>query len=378
VAVPAAPSPESVLRGDRLDLHHGPGQQSSVNAALPIRLHAGARLRAHVAREGFRLADFGTVLGAAGGPKWLALHGLDRVLAPRLAATGRRVDLVGSSIGGWRFAAWARADPIAALDRLLAAYLAPEHFDPSIRDFDWLFRRYLEALLGEAGAEELCAHEHFAVHLVVASFAASRLPLAGRLGWTALRNAFGRPAFDRDHPLLPRRLLLSTRPPTAGLRRRLPALEGTLAPDGVVEALLATAAVPGLLAPVPGLAPDPARVGVDGGIVDYHFEGTGGPGDGFVLYPHFYGRLVPGWFDKAFRGRHRAPERVDDLLLIRPSDQFVASLPGGRIPDRGDPRRLGPEGCRAAWSEAADAARRLGDALEDVLDRDRVPELLGV
>ena len=47
------------------------------------------------------------VIGASGGPKWLVLHGLDRVLFPWLLANANAsapLHSVASSIGSWRFA----------------------------------------------------------------------------------------------------------------------------------------------------------------------------------------------------------------------------------------------------------------------------------
>ena len=41
-------------------------------------------------------------VGASGGPKWLVLHGLDRVLMPWLLAEARPIHAIGSSIGSWR------------------------------------------------------------------------------------------------------------------------------------------------------------------------------------------------------------------------------------------------------------------------------------
>ena len=107
--------------------------------ASPLRLIAGRRVALHIRREGFRLADFPTLLGAAGGPKWLVLHGLDRVLAPRLVAAGPRFQLIGASIGSWRFAAYAQDDPAAALDRLLRSYTDFDAFAEGPVDMDAVF-----------------------------------------------------------------------------------------------------------------------------------------------------------------------------------------------------------------------------------------------
>jgi hypothetical protein len=67
---------------------------------------------------------------------------------------------------------------------------------------------------------------------------------------------------------------------------------------------------------------------------------------------------------------------VDNLLVIAPSAEFVARLPGAKLPDRNDPRRLGLEGCQKVWCQVAEASRELGDAFEAALENDRIPELL--
>jgi hypothetical protein len=117
---------------------------------------------------------------------------------------------------------------------------------------------------------------------------------------------------------------------------------------------------------VTALAPGPRQV-VDGPP----------RGAGFTLYPHFYPTLTPGWFDKPFGSRRHSAEDLDDLLLITPTPGFVASLPGAKIPDRKDPGRLGPRVCRKTWTGVGEASQRLGEALETVLDEDRIPELIG-
>jgi len=40
---------------------------------------------------------------------------------------------------------------------------------------------------------------------------------------------------------------------------------------------------------------------------------------------------VPGWLDKALRHRHRASERLANLVLLSPSPEWVATLPGAVV-----------------------------------------------
>lgn len=339
-------------------------------SASPLRFLAGRRVREHILREGFRLEDYPTLIGAAGGPKWLVLYGLDRALAPRLAVAGRRYDLVGASIGAWRFAAYAQHDPAAALDRLLASYTRFEVFDDGPVDMNAVFAGYCRDLLGERGAEEILASPHGVLHVVVAWLRRRWLPPLAGLGLAAGANALSRRMLLRYGP---ERLVLSSaeRAPWEDW----PARHVALTEANMAAALRASGAIPGFVSPVPDLVPGEAGFGVDGGIIDYHFDGALSTRD-FVLYPHFYPHLVPGWFDKPFRGRRILPGAVDNLLVIAPSPAFIASLPGGKVPDRNDPKRLGLAACQQVWCQAADASRRLGEAFEEAFERGRIPELL--
>lgn len=353
-----------------------------IPADFPLRFIAGRRVRAHLRAHGFRLQDFPTLLGAAGGPKWLVLYGLDRELAPRLQQAGGRHDLLGASIGAWRMAAYAQQEPVAALDRLAAGYTGEELFSGARLDMTQVFQRWCQALLGPAAGRDLLASEQLALHVLVTWYPASRWPGMLRLGRLVLTNLVGRQFMERHGG---HRLVLSSRPTvpvraweaaseTAAASLR-PPLQAPLTEANMVPALLASAAVPGFIRPVPGLLADRPGFGLDGGLIDYHFDDAPAR-DRFVLYPHFYPHMVPGWFDKPLRRRWLDPRQLDNVLLVAPTAAFVAGLPGGKLPDRGDPRRLGLARCQADWEVVARASLALGDALQQALDHDWVPELV--
>lgn len=341
-----------------------------VASPSPLRFIAGRRVAAHIRREGFRLEDFPTLLGAAGGPKWLVLHGLDRVLAPKLAAAGPRFDLIGASIGSWRFAAYAQEDPASALDRLLASYTQFDVFAEGPIDMDAVFDGYCRALLGDSGIEEVLGSRHAALHVVVTWLQRRWLPALADLSLAAGANAFGRRALLRHGP---ERMLFSTAERDADPAFK--ARQVMLTADNLAPALRASGAIPGFVSPVAGLLPGERGLGVDGGIIDYHFDGALAE-QNFVLYPHFYPHLIPGWFDKPFRRRRIDPQAVDNLLVLAPSAAFVAGLPGAKLPDRNDPRRLGLAACREVWCQVAEASRKLGDAFDEAFEQGRIPELL--
>ena len=101
--------------------------------------------------------------------------------------------------------------------------------------------------------------------------------------------------------------------------------------------MLASCSIPFWLEAVHDIPGAPRGAYWDGGITDYHLHLDYAPmHEGLVLYPHFQPTVVPGWLDKALRHRHRATARLDNVVLLAPSPEWVATLPNGKLPDRDD------------------------------------------
>jgi hypothetical protein len=63
-----------------------------------------------------------------------------------------------------------------------------------------------------------------------------------------------------------------------------------------------------------------------------------------VLYPHFQKSVVPGWLDKGLKWRHKATHFLDNMVLLAPDPDWIKQkLPNGKLPDRTDFVRYGPE-----------------------------------
>lgn len=84
-----------------------------------LSLRAGTDAIRLLNERGLRAEDVDIIPEASGGPKWLAIAGLDRFLFGTFLALPRTrtLHLIGSSIGSWRMAALAQRDPLAALHR---------------------------------------------------------------------------------------------------------------------------------------------------------------------------------------------------------------------------------------------------------------------
>ena len=140
-------------------------------------IRAGARAAARLREEGFHPDLFGTLVGASGGPKWLVLRHLDSVLIDRLVTPRQTtLDVLGSSIGSFRHACYAQADPKVALTCFEPAYVEQSYADddldakgmPSKEAITRESIRVLALTLGDRGAKEICEHPLLRTNIVAA------------------------------------------------------------------------------------------------------------------------------------------------------------------------------------------------------------------
>jgi hypothetical protein len=144
------------------------------------------------------------------------------------------------------------------------------------------------------------------------------------------------------------------------------------------SAILASCSIPFWLKAVHDIPGGPPGAYWDGGITDYHLHWSyAGMREGLVLYPHFQSTVVPGWLDKTWRARHRATAALDNLVLLCPSPEWVATLPGGKIPDRSDFKTYADDepARQRLWRNAVAESQRLADEFAEWAQRDSVDPL---
>ncbi len=142
------------------------------------------------------------------------------------------------------------------------------------------------------------------------------------------------------------------------------------------DALLASGTIPLLAAPVRDIAGAPPGLYWDGALVDYHLllpYPRRSTADRIVFYPHFNDFVTPGWLDKhlPWRRSPRAHPWLEDMLLVSPSPAFLATLPNGKLPDRRDFYRYGPDhaGRIRAWETAIAECGRFAAAVLGWMER---------
>ncbi|WP_285962079.1 patatin-like phospholipase family protein [Pseudomonas tohonis] len=355
---------------------------SAIHIKSPaLTLRAGSRALARIREHGLQPADVKILPGAAGGPKALGIQGLDLALfGDWLPRAPQERSLIGASIGSWRFASACLPDAAKGISRLGELYTA-QRFPKGVTmaEVSRLCAQMLDHLLEGQDAHVL-SNPHYRLNVVVVKshglLAHDRRGALGLgLGSVIGSNLLGRPRLARHFE---RVILHDSRlaPPLAALED-FPSRCLALDAGNLRHALLASGSIPMVMEGVrdiPGAGPGTYR---DGGLLDYHLD-LPYSGDGVVLYPHFTDKVIPGWFDKGLPWRRGDAVRLQDVLLLAPSREYLATLPHGKLPDRKDfTRYLGDDAGRERyWRKAMSDSQRLGDEFLELVDGGRLAERL--
>lgn len=333
-----------------------------------LRVLAGASAYQHVQQQGLQADDITVMVGASGGPKWFSLFGLDQYLFGEFFKhRSTPLHILGSSAGAWRFACFAQADPVAASQRFCHAYANIRYpANANLRQITEISAAIIDDVFPNSDhLEQVLSNPVIKLNLIVAkarrltSARARWLQMSGLL-LTAAANAVDRRLLAHFY----QRTLFHLPNEQAPFHHagNLPTRHVDLTLQNLRQAVLASGSIPMVLEPVEDI--DGAGKGIyfDGGITDYHFDLPFSQ-QGLVLYPHFYPKLTPGWFDKMLRWRKANPAHLHNVILLCPTEQWVKSLPYGKIPDRTD-FKLPDQQRFAYWQEVIQRSAELADAFK--------------
>lgn len=340
---------------------------------LPITIRLGARARRRIATEGLQAADIAIVPAAAGGPKGLILHGIDKWLFGEWFRTApRQRSLIGASIGSWRMAAAAFHDPIAAHKRLAYQYAHqtyPENVDAAY--ITRTCRALLDEVLDGRATEPLNNPNYRLSVITVRGIGALQQTRGTR--WREIMGfllAAGGNAVSRSRlaASLERVVFHDTRDNVEWLRDSFDNFTSrfiALSENNIRDALLASGSIPLVLQAVKDIAGAPMGMYWDGGLIDYHLHLPYRQDPGLVLYPHFSDYIVPGWLDKSMPWRRARGATLENLILVSPSPAFLARLPNRKLPDRSDFKRYGQNHKARIldWTSAINESERMAEAL---------------
>jgi hypothetical protein len=361
-----------------------------------LQIFAGPRALEHLRTGGLDPADVRVIPAAAGGPKGLTLLPLDRFLFGKwLPQSMQPVALVGASIGAWRMAAACLDDPVAALNALEHAYIR-QQFDippgrkrPTRAHISERFGESIHAMFG-GRINEVLDHPRYRLHVLTSrgrGILNRDTALRRTLGYAGAfaANAYSRGAMDR---WLERAVFSAQASPLPFATDDFRTRRYALSEINFAQAVQASCSIPFVLNAVHNIPGAVDGAYWDGGITDYHlhldYRAVCAPPildtdiesvtprtlrQGIVLYPHFQKNIVPGWLDKSLKGRHRATSFLDDVIVLAPRPDWIATLPNGKIPDRSDFARFGTntDARVRVWNKAVKDSERLREEFEQWL-----------
>lgn len=331
-----------------------------------LQIFAGSNAYARIQRDGLRSQDIDMLVGASGGPKWFSLFGLDQYLLGTFFKDRQQpLELLGSSAGAWRFACYAQHDGASASRRFCNAYRTlcyPANAPTS--EVTAISKTVLDAVFPNAAhVNQVVSNQTFRLNFIVAQkkgrpLAQSRFGQLGQITGTAVLNLLHRPWLGRFY----QRLLFAQKDSNITAPADLPTERQALTTANLQSALLASGSIPLVLDPVTEIAGMQPGQFIDGGLTDYHFAWPFQT-SGLVLFPHFYPHASPGWFDKSLPWRRAKAKDFQQVAMLCPTPEWVASLPFGKIPDRTDFNKISDPVRIAYWQEVTERSFELAEDL---------------
>ncbi|ARU56513.1 alpha/beta superfamily hydrolase [Oleiphilus messinensis] len=336
-----------------------------------IRILAGPKAYREIKEQGLNADRIRLIVGASGGPKWLALSRLDQYLNQHfLSSSTQAIALLGSSVGAWRMALYATSDAHIAFKELEAINMTQRYSNPiRAKEVQGFVDNVLTKIFTEKRRLEIIQNTRRHLHIISVrnrQYLNSRNIAVqfGSLSLAALGNIITPSAVPKIYP----RVIVSKLgvDNAHGKKAEIIPLNKVNLP----EALIASGTIPMIMQPTK-ITGGKDRWYWDGALTDYHFGGPFKVSDGLILYPHFSSKIVPGWFDKPLPWRKPTLENYSNVVMLVPSASFIENLPYRKIPDRKDFERLSDSEREHYWNIVLDETDRLVAALHSALASDK-------
>jgi hypothetical protein len=349
-----------------------------------LRIKAGKKAYEMIKDGGFSFDAVSAYFGAAVGPRWLIASGFDMTLLNQgLLGRKKAVHLIGSSAGAWRFAAWLQPQAPECYKKFLDAYITVaftrDDTPASILEkFSQIMNEYIE----DDALPFALANKRY--RLVVITARARGLTASENI-WlqkSALAVCYVLNFLSRDnlHAFAERIIFYNgSKPPPFCFR---PEFRGRFVRMDEINfkyAVMASGAIPLVVAGVKNIFGAPRGVYRDGGLIDYHLSHQFAARENeLVLFFHHQERIIPGWLDKKIPRRIPDQETLSNVVMVFPSQSFIDKLPGGKVPDRDDfMTYIDDSGQRIQnWNRAVELSRPLGEDFLELIESGGIREMV--
>lgn len=356
-----------------------------MNKFESIELKAGQAAYEKIMDGGLKPEMIKIMAGAAGGPKWIVLGHLDRfVFGEWLKGREEPLPMISSSIGAWRFAsALAFENPLIGLERFKEGYFSQRYSaKPSREEITSVIPQVMDAYINPDTIAHILKHPYARLNMIAVrskGFLASenRMVQGTGLITAMLANTLSRGTLNR---FFDRILFTDARDKSPIIGKDVfPTLQVELDQGNFKPAILATSAIPMVMEGVNEVPSAPKGMYRDGGLLDYHLTlPYQMKEEGIVFQSHFFEQVKPSWFDKNLKNRRASEEEKKHVLLVYPSQKFIATLPGGYVPDRKDFEAFGSDERIQRWEKAFEMSKRVADDFAELALSGKIRERLKV
>jgi len=345
-----------------------------------ICIRAGKRAYEIIRDGGFHFDRVTTYFGPATGPRWLIASGFDlALLKSDLLGRHNSIHLVGSSAGAMRFAAWLQPEPEKSYRTLMENYIGMTYTrndTPAtvLESLVNLANNYIE----DDALSFALANKKYRLAVITArarNLVASELKYVQNLGlgicflFNAINRSYIHDFAERvvfyNGPTPPRFCLL---PDYRGRYIRLNEIN-------FKYAVMASGAIPLVVAGIKDIYGAPSGIYRDGGLIDYHLtHNYARTNEDIILFFNHQERIIPGWLDKKLSYRRPKEEILDNVVMIYPTETFIAGLPGGKIPERDDFAKFidNPSARIKNWWRAVELAQPLGEEFLELVESNKI------
>ena len=349
-----------------------------------IRIKAGNKIYQTIKDGGFNFDSVSTYFGPAVGPRWLVASGFDlTLLKGGFLGRLKQVQLVGSSAGAFRFAAWLQPEAIESYKKLREAYINVTYTKDdtpatSLEKITNIVNAYVE----DDALSFALANKKY--RLVIITARARGLVAFKNIGLQKLGlitclvfNYFSR---ENIYKFADRVIFYNaSKPPAFCLKSQFRGTYVQLNEINFKYAVMASGAIPLVIEGVNDIYGAPRGVYRDGGLIDYHLTQQFAVKENeIVLFFHHQERIIPGWLDKKIERREPEPYALNNVLMVFPSQSFIENLPGGKVPDRTDLVTFinDPETRIKNWRKAVELSAPLGEEFLELVESGKIRDVV--
>ena len=349
-----------------------------------ICIKAGKRAYEIIQDGSFHFDRVTTYFGPATGPRWLIASGFDLALLKNgLLGRSKAIHLVGSSAGAMRFAAWLQPEPEKSYRTLIESYIGityKRNDTPTtvLESLVNLANSYIE----DDALSFALTNKKYRLAIITArakNLVASELKWVQRIGIGIcfLFNAINQ---SYIHDFAERVVFYNgPKPPHFCLRPGYRGRYIRLNEINFKYAVIASGAIPLVVAGIKDIYGAPSGVYRDGGLIDYHLTHNYAPtNEDIILFFNHQERIIPGWLDKRLSYRRPQADILDNVVMIYPTDTFIAKLPGGKVPERDDFAIFidDPASRIKNWRRAVELAQPLGEEFLELVESKKIKDVV--